>query len=391
MGWTLIRGGYQFAPEDLGIQDLLIIDGRIAAIGRDLPQLDQAYPVEIDDAQDRIVLPGLIDSHLHIIGASGLKGPATRTTDLQISRITKVGVTTVISPLGADSLSRTIPNLLARAMQMEGEGVTAYCYTGGWRKPIPTLTGDPLTDVTYIDRILGIKVAIAESKAPYLSVEELSLLAHAAIIGGKLSGKRTVLYAHVGDRDEGLRSLEEVVVRTGLPINQFVATHVNRNPNLWEQAIHYARSGGRIDITTMQKPENGYPKAIDADRAILDALEKDVPVSRITMSSDGGAAYPRPSSNRGRGEFYMAGPDSILETVRELVKAGLSWGQAVGFVTRHPADLLGLGRKGRLETGSDADIVILTRSGDVDRVYCRGRLMVKDGKPIVRELFEEGA
>ncbi len=110
---------------------------------------------------------------------------------------------------------------------------------------------------------------------------------------GNCLGKEAVLHAHVGDRAEGLRPLEEAVVRTGLPIHQFVATHVNRNPNLWEQAIEYAKSGGSIDITTMQKPEAGYPKAIHASRAILDALEKGVPISRITMSSDGGAGYPR--------------------------------------------------------------------------------------------------
>jgi beta-aspartyl-dipeptidase (metallo-type) len=389
MSWTLVRGGRLFTPEDRGIQDLLMIDSRIVAIGVDLPKLNDLYPVEICDAQGKIILPGLIDAHLHIIGASGLGGPTTRTTDLQISRITKVGVTTVISPLGADSLSRTLSNLLARAMQLEEEGITTYCYTGGLKKPLPTLTGEPQSDVAYLDRVLGIKVAIAEPKAPYLSVEELSLLAHAAIIGGKLSGKRSVLHAHVGDRAEGLRPLEEAVVRTGLPMDQFVATHVNRNPNLWEQAIEYAKSGGSIDITTMQKPEAGYPRAVHASRAILDVLEKGVPISRITMSSDGGAGYPRPNPNGEGMAFYMAGPESILETVREMVQAGLSWGQAVSFVTSNTADLLGLVRKGRVEVGSDADIVILTKSGDVDRVYCRGRLMVKDGKPIVRGLFEE--
>jgi beta-aspartyl-dipeptidase (metallo-type) len=389
MSWILVRGGHLFAPEDRGIQDLLMINGRIVAIGANLPELHELYPLEIVDAQDQIVLPGLIDPHLHIIGASGLGGPTTRTTDLQISCIAGVGITTVISPLGADSLSRTLPDLLARAMQMEAEGITAYCYTGGWRIPVPSLMGDPLSDVTYLDRVLGIKVAIAEPKAPYLSVEELSLLAHAAIIGGKLSGKKAVLHAHVGDRAEGLHPLEEAVARTGLPIHQFVATHVNRNPNLWEQAIEYAKSGGSIDITTMQKPEAGYPKAIHASRTILDALEKGVPISRITMSSDGGAGYPRLGPNGEEMGFYMAGPESILETVRELVQAGLSWGQAVSFATVNTADLLGLAKKGRLEVGSDADILILTKSGNVDRVYCRGKLMVKDRKPVVQGLFED--
>ena len=53
------------------------------------------------------------------------------------------------------------------------------------------------------------------------------------------------------------------------------------------------------------------------------------------------------------------------------------------------ADLLGLVKKGRLDVGSDADILILKRSGDVDRVYCRGKLMVKERKPVVREFFED--
>jgi len=121
----------------------------------------------------------------------------------------------------------------------------------------------------------------------------------------------------------------------------------------------------------------------------LDALKKGVPISRITMSSDGGAGYPRLGPNGEGVGFYMAGPESILETVRELVQAGLSWGQAVSFVTSNTADLLGLVKKGRVEVGSDADILILKKSGDVDRVYCRGKLMVKDRKPVVQGLFED--
>jgi beta-aspartyl-dipeptidase (metallo-type) len=83
----------------------------------------------------------------------------------------------------------------------------------------------------------------------------------------------------------------------------------------------------------------------------------------------------------------MAGPEAILGTVRELVAGGMNWGQAAAFATRHVADLLGLGRKGRLAVGSDADILILDAGGDVDRVYGRGRLLVSQGVPIVRGPF----
>jgi dihydroorotase-like cyclic amidohydrolase len=37
MGWTLVRGGHIFDPEDRGISDLLILGGRIAAVGTNLP------------------------------------------------------------------------------------------------------------------------------------------------------------------------------------------------------------------------------------------------------------------------------------------------------------------------------------------------------------------
>jgi len=65
------------------------------------------------------------------------------------------GVTTVVSPLGADSLTRSIPCLLARAATLECEGISAFCYTGGWWDPVPTLSGNPQADVAFVDRILA--------------------------------------------------------------------------------------------------------------------------------------------------------------------------------------------------------------------------------------------
>ena len=58
------------------------------------------------------------------------------------------------------------------------------------------------------------------------------------------------------------------------------------------------------------------------------------------------------------------------------------------FTTSHVADLLGLRRKGRLTAGADADLLLLTPAGVVDRVYSRGRLMVEGGTPIVRGPFD---
>lgn len=61
---VLIRGGRVIDPAGRrdGIADVAIREGRIAAIGRDLPAADA---VSVIDAQGRIVTPGLVDVHVH--------------------------------------------------------------------------------------------------------------------------------------------------------------------------------------------------------------------------------------------------------------------------------------------------------------------------------------
>lgn len=53
---TLIRNARVFAPKDLGVQDVLMVDEKIVAVGRDLtvtmPDLD------VVDAAGKILTPG---------------------------------------------------------------------------------------------------------------------------------------------------------------------------------------------------------------------------------------------------------------------------------------------------------------------------------------------
>jgi beta-aspartyl-dipeptidase (metallo-type) len=155
--------------------------------------------------------------------------------------------------------------------------------------------------------------------------------------------------------------------------------------------VAYARAGGSIDLTAQQRPEAGHPLAIPPADALREALSAGVPRERVTLSTDSGAAYPRfDEAGRTVGR-YMPGPEGLLQTVRELVKAGLPWGEAAAFCGAHAADLLGLERKGRLRPGRDADLLVLTEAGTVDRVYARGRLLVAGAAPCVRGAFGAGA
>jgi beta-aspartyl-dipeptidase (metallo-type) len=388
MNWILLRGAQVFDPEDRGAVDVLIVGDRILAVGERLAAPTGIGEGQVLDVAGRILVPGLIDAHVHVMGAHGMGGPTTRSTDLQIDRIVSTGTTTVVSPLGADSLSRSIPGLLGRAAALDCEGISAYCYTGGWGHPVPTLSGSPQTDVAYVDRFLGVKVAISESLAPTYSIEELCRLAYAAYTGGKIAGKIAVLHAHVGDLAEGLNPLLEVHRRTGIPLRCMIPTHVNRNPVLWQQALEYARDGGYIDLTASERPETGQREALPPARAVREALEAGLPADRITLSSDTGGSKQRlDEQGRSLGR-YMPGPEFLVNTVRELVAGGLPWGAAVRVASSNPAEALGLTRKGRIAPGRDADLAVLTPAGEVDRVFARGCLVVREGKPLVRGPFD---
>lgn len=383
MSWTHIKNTHIYAPEDLGITNLLVWNGQIVSVGSDVAP-PSGVDVQTIEAEDGPLLPGLIDPHIHIMGASGAGGPTNRTPDQPLSRLTLAGITTVVSPLGTDSLSRTLPDLLMRAEAATAEGITAYAYTGGWATPVPTLTDDALSDVTFLSRVLGIKVAIAEAMAPPLSVEQLAHYAHAAVIGGKLVNKRAVLHAHIGDRAEGLQPLWDAGKQSGLPLDRFVATHINRNPALLDMAIDFAKAGGSIDVTSQIQVERGYKQATPAANAIMKLIDAQVPFERITLSSDSGGAY----THQGESRFRMAQPNTLWQTVQSLIQMGLSYSQIASVASHHASELLGLTHKGRITSGADADLLLLTKSGALNCVWSRGQLMVQNNQALVTSDYE---
>ena len=96
---TLIRNLGQIATGDVArpladADEILIEDGRIAAVGRDLSAGAAANPDQVIDANGTTAIPGLIDSHAHPV--FGDFTPRQRTIDFIESGL-HGGVTTVIS------------------------------------------------------------------------------------------------------------------------------------------------------------------------------------------------------------------------------------------------------------------------------------------------------
>lgn len=81
---------------------------------------------------------------------------------------------------------------------------------------------------------------------------------------------------------------------------------------------------------------------------------------------------------------------SLFGQVKALVAKGMNFEDALPFITSNVAKALEIDdRKGSLKTDKDADVVILDREMNVDRVFAKGKLMVSGGKAVIKGFFEE--
>ncbi len=385
----LLRNPDILGPDPRGRADILVAGGRIERIapGLSLP----AGLGEVVDAGAYLAVPGFIDCHVHILGGGGEGGYATRTPELRLSDAARGGVTTVVGCLGTDGVTRSLPALLAKARGLAEEGISTFIYSGHYSVPLQAMTGSIERDLLLIDKVIGAgEVAISDHRSTQPTFDELARVASETRRGGILSGKAGVVNVHVGDGPRGLALLRRLVEETEIPPAQFLPTHMNRNPALFDEAIAWVKAGGLADFTTSTVPayiEEGEVKAALALRRMIDA---GAPVANLTFSSDGQGSLPR-FDREGR----LVGLDvglvtSLFAAVREAVREyGVPLETALSLVTSNPARLLKLAGKGRLADGADADVVLLDPATlAVSGVIARGRWLMRDGEVLARGTFE---
>jgi beta-aspartyl-dipeptidase (metallo-type) len=174
-----------------------------------------------------------------------------------------------------------------------------------------------------------------------------------------LSGKAGIVNFHLGDAPAGLRPIEELVAAGDLPRTQFLPTHCNRNPILFEESLRWADSGGWADVTTSTVPrfiEEGEVPAAAAIRRFLDAGL----IDRLTCTSDGQGSLPVFESNGVLAGISVASPASLWEAIRAaILDRAVPIHEAVKTATANPARALKLSAKGRLAEGADADVLFV--------------------------------
>ncbi|MCY0887519.1 MAG: beta-aspartyl-peptidase [Alicyclobacillaceae bacterium] len=387
---TLIQHATIYSPKPLGQKDILIGGSEILAIGDDLSIHGSLPNLRTVDASGLLLFPGLIDQHVHMAGGGGEGGFHYRTPEISLSHVTTAGVTTAVGVLGTDGVTRSTRELLAKAQALDYEGISTYIYSGAYQVPTRTITGMPRSDIVLIDKVIGIgEIAIADSRSSHPSERDLAELASEARVGGLLAGKAGVLHLHVGDDDERLQILFELIEKTELPLSTFVPTHLNRNPDLLKDAVRYGKRGGLVDVTSGIRPDEHDHVSVKPSKAIRQLLDQGVPASRITMSSDSNGSSPIFDD---RGKMTAMGIGSIRtlweEVVDTIVQEEIPPETAVRFVTEHVARVLKLSTKGKIRAGYDADLLLTDGQYRIQHVFAKGRHVVEDGKAIVFGTFE---
>lgn len=365
---ALIRNADLYAPEHKGVQDILIANGKIEQVDRSISLT--GVDVAEYDAQGRIVTPGFIDKHVHLTGGGGEFGFASFAREITAEELLRVGTTTVVGLLGTDGVLKDLHGLYAKVKALDTQ-LTAWMLTGSYAYPPKTLTGSVDRDIVLIDKVIGCKLALSDDRGSFPTEAELTRLLTQVWRGGMVAGKQGILHIHLGVLDSYIDAVDAISRKLPRLVPHISLTHCARHSALFDRCMAFARQGGNLDVTT------GGSRFTEPYNAVALALENDVPLDRISFSTDGqgGIRHLDPISGE---ETYGTGPvDGNLLEIRNLVSHSvLSLADALRLVTTTPARELGWKTKGRISPGADADLIVFDEGLTVRNVFARGKLVL---------------
>lgn len=377
----LIKNGLVDAMEKLIHADVLIEDGKITAIGHDLPQVDGT---QVIDATNMLVSPGLVDVHVHYrepgqtyketiktgsmaaahggfttVGAMANVDPTPDTPDkmqAMIHRNTDEGVIRIkqYSPVTVGRAGKEVVDFAAQkqagafAFSDDGSGIQ----TAGvmYRALQQAAATDSIVAAHVEDTSLTFGGVInAGKKAAELGVpgkiiaSESSQLARDLILCQATGGHYHMCHVSTKESLELLRIAKEM----GLNVTCEVAPH------------HLLLNDDEIVGCDSNYKMNPPLRHEDDRQALIGGL-LDGTIDMIATDHAPHAAKEKPHDDLVHAANGITGSETCFNKLyTEFVKPGIfSLEQLLHWLTDAPADVFGLDDAGRLMPGAPADVAI---------------------------------
>ncbi|WP_235015527.1 amidohydrolase family protein [Oceanicoccus sp. KOV_DT_Chl] len=243
-----------------------------------------------------------------------------------------------------------------------------------------------------IDSIIGVgEIAIADHRGSQPSADELARIAADVRVGGMLAAKRGVVSIHVGEHESQLSLLNKVLRDFDVAANQFLPTHMNRNESLVKAGVAFTQQGGCIDFTASTTDQLIELGELRASSALALALSEGANIDQLTLSSDAQGSLPNFDQNGKLDSLQIGSISSLLDEFRRcVIEQNIALEKALKTVTINPARVLGLHHKGRINSGVDADLLLLDPDTlQLDAVMAQGQWLMLDGTRVTTTRFGE--
>jgi len=376
-----------FSPSPCGVVNVLIAAGKIVAVCKDEINIDAALLSSDIDFSGKRLIPGLIDGHAHITGGGGEAGFKTKVPAVHLSQYTKAGVTSVVGLLGTDDTTRNTSSLIAQVYALREQGISAWCYTGGYHIPLQTLTDSVRKDIVHIEPVIGVgELAISDHRSSQPTFDEVARIVGDAHVAGIMTGKAGIVHFHLGDGDRGLDLIEQLLDTTELPPRSLNPTHCNRRIPLFEQACQLTKRGVSIDLTAFPDSENN--EEYSAFEAFNIYRDKNFDPSKLTISSDGGGCLPHFDQQGELIKLDYGRCELLSNTLKQILDNNVPIEEALLPFTKNVAELLKLSSKGEIKVGNDADLVVLSEDNRIESVMALGKWHQINGETILFGSFE---
>ena len=408
---VLVRSRRVVFPGVIDAASLEIRDGKIASIG----PFDRAPDgADIVDARDRYVLPGLVDTHVHINEPGRTEWEGFRTA----TRAAAAGGYTALVDMPLNNLpeTTTVDNLRVKQSAACGQCLVDYGFWGGVvadnQKHVGALAAAGVLGYKCflvhpgIDGFTMVTRAQLEAAMPEVAASGLPLLVHAELpgpiaeAGARLDaeGRDWKRYStYLASRPdaaevEAIRLMIELSRRFGCKVH---IVHLSSTEALPE--LRAARTEG-LPITVETCPHYLHFAADDVaggatlfkcappirSRANRERLWQALEDGDIDLvASDHSPCLPE-MKTRGDGSFLEAwGGIASLQVALPVVwtdaqRRGISISQVARWMGEQPAKLAGLSKKGAIREGHDADLVIF----DPDAVFTVDAALLEHRHPL---------